>query len=243
MNSGERKLAPEAARSLGSRDRLILDAAVRYRMLTNDSIQQRFFTHATPNAVVKVTSRLVRSRWLAAHPLYQRRRYFTPGDRLVRQRGLPKSRVQPLGPQTLAAHYAVLRYCGARDGTKETPVIELATADELREALPWVPMPFHSRHHVIHHNSGGMHWRLVRTDMGGRADHVVRKVARDIGRLHQHSEFVSLLGAGRFQQVLLTPSVVKKQLLQRSLADRPWPRGLRFQIGVIPELFQLLGTY
>lgn len=243
MKSGERKVAHEAARSLGSRDRLILDAVVRYRMLTNESIHQRFFTHTTPNAVVKVTSRLVRSRWLSSHPLYQRRQYFTPGDRLVRQRGLPKSRVQPLGPQTLAAHYAVLRYCGVRAGTKDALVDELATTGELREALPWLPESFHSRHHVIHCDSQGLRWRLVRTDLGGRADHVVRKISRDIERLHQQPEFVSLLSAGRFQQVVLTPSAVKKQLLQRSLADRPWPRGLRFQIGVIPELFQLLGTY
>lgn len=243
MNSGERKPVSEAARSLGSRDRQILDAVVRYRMVTNESIYHRFFLHATPNAVVKVTSRLVRSRWLASHPLYQRRQYFTPGDRLVRQRGLPKSRIQPLGPQTLAAHFAVLRYCGASAATAEAPANELAVTAELRESLPWLPVSFHSRHHVVHRDSQGIRWRLIRTDMGGRADHVVRKIARDIERLHQQPEFVSLINTGRFQQVLLTPSTVKKQLLQRSLAERPWPSGLRFQIGVIPELFQLLGTY
>lgn len=242
MNFGERKPAPDAARSLGARDRLILDTVVRYRMVTNEAIHQWFFFHATPNAVVKVTSRLVRSRWLAAHPLYQRRQYFTPGDRLVRQRGLPKSRMQPLGPQTLAAHYAVLRYCGASTGVAEAPANELAVADEIRESLPWLPVSFHSRHHVIDRDSPGIRWRLIRTDMGGRADHVVRKIARDIERLHQQPEFVSMINAGRFQQVLLTPSTVKKQLLQRSLAERPWPSGLRFQIGVIPELFQLVGT-
>jgi hypothetical protein len=238
MRSGEAKTN---ARQMGSRDRQILDDIIRYRLINNHWILGRYLHGAKPNAAVKLSSRLAREGWITSHKLFQRERYFTAGPRLVRHRGLPVGRMRPLGTQALAVHYSALRYCSvAASVPAGTRLPQIATVEELKQSIPWLPPSFHGRAHVIDNSEGLTQWRLLRVDMGGRPDHVARKVTRDVNALLSLGEFGSLVTAGHFTQVVLCPSREKKRLIEQSLSDRPWPRGIRFQIGVIPELFQLL---
>lgn len=238
MKSGDGK---NPSRNMGSRDRQILEDIIRYRLITNHWILGRYLAGAKPNAAVKLSSRLTRDGWITSHKLFQRERYFTAGPRLVRHRGLPVGRTRPLGPQALAMHYSALRYCSVTAGVgSETRFPRIATAEELKEAMPWLPHAFHGRVHVLENTKGIIQWRLLRIDMGGRPDHVARKIIRDVNTLVPLREFSPLINAGHFTQVVLCPSREKKRLIEQSLSDRSWPRGIRFQIGVIPELFQLL---
>lgn len=240
MNSGKGKSSIRQSNELGSRDRLILEDVIRFRLVTNDWLHTRYMPDAKLNAVIKISGRLCREGWLTPHKLFQRRQYFTPGQRLVRQRGLPLAKTRPLGPQALALHFAVLRYCGSPGAG--TPEIQIATRDEVTRSFPWMPESIVGRPQVLIGFNADVQWRLLRIDMGGRPDHVARKISRDVKMLSEHEPFLQLLGQGRFTQVVLCPSTMKKRLIEQSLSERTWPRGIKFQIGFIPELFQLLAS-
>lgn len=241
MNSGRKSASNRNAKTLGSRDRQILEDVVRYRLITNDWILNRYLEEAKPNAAIKISNRLVREGWLTPHRLFQRKQYFTAGTSLVRKQGLPIGRTRPLGSQALAIHYAALRYC-ALSGVNSHQGTEprLATFEELKHLFSWLPQPLLYRPHVLSESKNGVDWKVLRIDMGGRPDHVARKIIGDIKHLEKHSEFTSVLNDRKFTQVVLCPSPNKKRLIEQALSDRTWPRGLRFQMGVLPELFQLL---
>ena len=49
-----------------------------------------------------------------------------------------------------------------------------------------------------------------------------------------------MIVAKRFVMVVLTASPAKQELIQKVIAKRQWPKGMRFQVYVVPELAQLL---
>jgi hypothetical protein len=49
-----------------------------------------------------------------------------------------------------------------------------------------------------------------------------------------------MVSRGQFTQVILCATLAKKRQVEQCLAERVWPKGIKFQIGVIPDLFQLL---
>ncbi len=237
MKSGKNQAGSSGRQDrLGARDRRIIDDIVRYRLTTNEFIQRRYLPHANINAAVKISGRLVRQGWLNAYPLYDKRQYFSVGLRLSKHFGTSVYRTRPLGPQALATHVSIARYvfCSARQNMR------VALPDELGEALPWLGNLKLSATSILEKGEGVPIWRLVRVDLGGRPDHIVRKCSAEIDRFKDCPEFVTMLSAGQFVNVVLTASHPKQQLIERALADHRWPSGIRFQIGIVPELFQLL---
>lgn len=229
--------------SLGKRDRAILDDVIRYRLITNAWVLDRYLSGAKPNAAVKLTGRLLRDGWLFGHPMIRRRRYFTAGVRLAKQRGLPLARTRPFGTQALATHLSVLRYCMGRDpGAANSDQLVLLRDEELRQRFPWVPGAVLRKPHVIGGEPNRPTWRILRVDLGGRPDHVVRKCVGDLTPLAECPEFPQLLAERRFIYVFLTASRHKKRTIEQALADRPWPSGIQFQIGLVCELAELIAT-
>jgi hypothetical protein len=227
---------------LGKRDRCILGDVTRYRLVTNEWVLARYVPGAKPNAAVKITGRLVRDGWLSSHRLYRRRNYFTAGQRLVRYRGLSPERLRPLGPQALASHYSLLRYCMAAEVSDSPAALpRLLTRQEVMTSLPWLPLTLVHRSHILLGPEANPNWRMVRVDLGGRPDHLARKVARDLTQLFECSEAPPEVAQGGFTQVVLCSSSGKKRLIEQALAARPWPKGTRFQLGIVPELVQLVG--
>lgn len=237
MRSGKNRAATAVGRQqLGARDRRIIDDIMRYRLTTNEFIQRRYLPQANINAAVKISGRLVRQGWLNAYPLYDKRQYFGVGPRLSKQFGISMYRTRPLGPQALATHVSIARYVFC----SSTKSMRLVSPDELIEAFPWLgdrKLPAAS---ILEQADGALVWRLVRVDLGGRPDHIARKCSAEIEPLKDCSEFQSVLEAGQFVNVVLTASRPKKQMIERALADHRWPTGIRFQIGIVPELLQLL---
>lgn len=224
-----------ARAELGKRDRRIVSDIARYRLTTNEFLHQRFMGHAQPNAVVKVTGRLVRQGWLSTYPLFDRQQYFVPGSKLVKLNGLPTSRTRPLGPQSLASLYAVAKYC-----FKAGVGGELATEVELRTAFPWMTEPMFNSPNLLASTDCEVTLRLVRIDLGGTPEHVSKKCVQDIVCRQTQAEFNQLVAAKRFVLVVLTASTTKQELIQKAIAKRQWPKGMRFHVWVVPELAQLL---
>ncbi len=224
-----------ARAELGKRDRHIIGDVVRYRLTTNEFIHQRYMSHAQPNAVVKVTGRLVRQGWLAAYPLLDRQQYYVPGSKLVKLHGLPISRARPLGPQSLAGLYAVAKYCNT-GGIRG----ELATEGELLVAFPWLTKSMLNSPQLIEPADGQVTLRLMRVDLGGTPEHVCKKCIQDVASRQAQSDFNQLVSAKRFVLVVLTATAAKQGLVQKAIAKRQWPKGMRFHVFVVPELAQLL---
>lgn len=236
MKFGNSSASRRAARSeLGKRDRQILADVIRYRLTTNDFVHRRYFAHAQANAVVKVTGRLVRQNWLTAHPLLDRQQYFMAGSRLTKLHGLPASRSKPLGPQALTTHYAIAKYCF----TANLP-LTLVDSVELQAAFPWISDELGNGTHVIEQANSALDLRLVRTDLGGTAEHIAKKCVQDIANRQKNTAFNALVSEKRFVLVVLTASPAKRQLIQQAIAKRQWPRGMRIQVFTIPELAQFV---
>ena len=207
---------------------------IRYRLTTNEFIHDRFLSHAQPNAVVKVTGRLVRQGWLQAHPLLDRQQYFVAGSKLVKLHGLPISRTRPLGPQSLASLFAIAKYC-----LTAGIAAQLATDDELIQTYTWMDKSLLHSPQLIERDGTVVTLRLVRVDLGGTPEHVGKKCVHDLSIRQPYVSFNQMVVAKRFVMVVLTASPAKQELIQKVIAKRQWPKGMRFQVYVVPELAQL----
>lgn len=236
MKSGKHTTIHQTARlELGKRDRMILADVIRHRLMTNDFLHKRYLSHVLPNAVVKITGRLVRQGWLNAFTLIDRQQYFVPGKRLTKLHGLPPSRSRPLGPQSLSSFYATAKYCFSSG--LET---QLATEAELRSQFPMLVGDSLSGTNVVEVCRPSVALRLIRVDLGGTPDHIHKKCVQDLSSRQTQPAFNELVSQKRFVIVILTASALKQELIQKSLAKRRWPNGMRFQVFVVPELAQFL---
>lgn len=155
-----------ATKHLSNRDRRIVDHTIRYRLTTNEVIQDLFLRGRQPNAVTKVTARLCHWGYLGKFPLVPPRSYFLPARRAVQEFGVPVAKTYPLGPQSLPTEYGVLAY--AASGGK--PLLRLTPA-ELRRHYPTFPDAWFDAAHCLRAETGSRTLlELVRIDLGGAAD-------------------------------------------------------------------------
>ncbi len=238
MKSGSGK-SSASRRALGKRDRQILKDVVRYRVLTNELVRFRHLPNSNINAATKVTSRLALSSWLQRHDYVDGRLYFVPGPALCQSLGLPKSRIRPLGPQTLVTAMAIANYC-----LQAAPTVKLLTPDEIAKSWHWIP----DKHRTIAHADEASDdstiatdslLRLIRVDLGGTPAHVAQKCQHDM-KVRLTKGYMQLLGERRLLYVILTATESKKQLIMREVKKRVWPSGTRFEVSIVDELCLLL---
>jgi len=236
MNSGDSNLG-RGRKQLGARDRRILDDVIRFRVLTNDLIQLLHMPEHKVNAVVKVTGRLVKTGWLANHPLIGRQQYFVVGNRTTMQFGLPNSRALPLGPQALSSWLSIANYCA-----NSKPRLSVLDRSDFEREYRWMPEKSRSGVYARETADADLALRHIRVDLGGTPEHVARKCNRD-SRVHVNiSGFVDLIAQCRLVSVVLTSSSSKKRLIEAALKKLDWPEKTRFQVTVTSDLFQLLGS-
>lgn len=234
MKSGNSNSSRRSNRAaLGRRDRGILSDVIRYRLTTNDFLHSRYFGHIQANAVVKITGRLVRQGWLNAYSLIDRRQYFVPGPKLIKAYGLPASRSRPLGPQSVSSQYAVAKY-SFTSGLN----LKLLTIEEFQHSFPSLDEFAGNGINILEGHGANATLRLVRVDLGGTPEHVSKKCVLDLAARQKNGAFNELVAAKRFVLVVLTASSIKQELIQQAVAKRRWPRGIRFQVFVVPELAQ-----
>ena len=220
---------------LNTRDRKILDQVARYRLTTNAVLRATLFAKSKPNAVAKVTARLVCDGWLRAFPFIGSRRYFVLTRSATQACGVGEERANPLGSQALPTEAAVLEYClsGVRKRERLTP-------NELVAKFPDWPHALRAAPHAL--DEKGV-LELIRVDLGAPADHVARKCLADITRRLAVPECEQLIRAGRLKLVVLTPSAEKADAIRRSLAAKELPETLTVHLAVIPDLLHLEAQY
>ncbi len=227
----------EGSRSndLGDRDRLILDDIELSKMTTNEFVLRQFMPNAKPNAVVKVTGRLIQQGWINAFPLFDRQKYFVLGSSTIKLRGLSTSKSRPLGPQTLASAYAIKKYFARTD-----PSLRLATDVQLQERFMWMDKPQLNTPQAIESNGSEDVLRIVRVDLGGPPKYIAKKCIRDLSSRQTKPEFNQLVSSSRVVLVVITSSEQKQDHIKTAIAKTKWPNVLRFQVYVVPELFHFL---
>lgn len=220
---------------LTQRDQRIMQHISRYRITTNEVLSRTVLEESSPNAIVKVTRRLCRLGYLRKFPLMHPQCYFTPGDRAVRELGIPSHRTQPLGPQSLPTEFAVLAF--ALLGKSEHRRLTVA---EMRERYSWMSDALAESAHCLSTESGREILESIRVDLGAAADHIARKCDADLQVRVAIKEFYPLIARKRFRAVVLTATTEKAAAIERSLSDHVWPKGYAFHLAVVPELLHLI---
>jgi len=227
----------ELKRQLGSRDRAIIEDAMRMRLTTNFIVRKRHMEKLTDNAVSKITARLASNRWLNSHQLGGRRVYFTPGPRTVLAYDLSPKAIRPLGSQAFPTCLAIASYFAELGGG-----FQVAYASEIQNAFHWMSEDLANNTHFIQSVADALELKLIRVDLGGSVKHIVSKCEADLEKRNGIQEFRDLMSARRFVLLLLTTTQQKASFLRGELAAKRWPNGLRFQIAVVPELLTAIGV-
>ena len=81
---------------------------------------------------------------------------------------------------------------------------------------------------------------LIRVDLGGSADHVVRKCTHDIERRFTLAPFQQIFRTQQFRLVVITGTAPKAAAIRASVANQHWPEGLAVHLSVVFDLFPLL---
>lgn len=124
--------SPSPPPELQARDIELLEHVRRYRITVPQALATLTgFQGLAPNAITKVTSRLVNRGYLSRHTLFYPRHYFMLGREAARMYQLwPGRWCDALGMQALANDYGSLYFCRLM-----SPLRERITQDELRQSF------------------------------------------------------------------------------------------------------------
>jgi hypothetical protein len=199
-------------------------------------VQQQFFSGQGPTAAVKVISRLCRVGLLKRIKILRREQCFVLTNRSAKVLGHSiRQRTTP-GPQALPIDFAALMYATA------SPVRKRLTPQELKSAFPWMTRALASLPHCLDASSSDSPClELLRTDLGGKPDHVARKCETDVRKRCDIAAFQDLLRRNCFRLVVITTTEGKAQLIRDALDGRVWPDGLMIHLAVLPHLSTFLG--
>ncbi len=113
---------------LVDRDYDILDHLRRYRLTTREVLHRLFFADCEPNAVTKVTSRLVDHGFLNRYELYTGRSYYVIGPESAKLLGISLKKCKPLGTQALPREYGILLFCCMTPTPRERLLVSDSTS-------------------------------------------------------------------------------------------------------------------
>jgi hypothetical protein len=116
------------------------------------------------------------------------------------------------------------------------------TPPELKTTFPWTNRALASLPHCLDvalEDSPCL--ELLRTDLGGKPDHVARKCEADIQMRRDIPAFQDLLRLGSFRLVVITTSQGKADLIREAIDGHVWPDGLLIHLAVLPQLSSFLG--
>ena len=239
----------------GERDRDILEHVSRYRLSTPEILFSLFFEAdaVAPNAVTKVTSRLVERDFLRRFDLYDSHHYFTLGKRGAKAVGVNLKRVgAALGKQTLYKELGVLYLCNCPRAERER--LARQQVDPTYVPTTWerlVQSEIHADYPELYHRGNdrscycldsskrGEVPGLIWVDGGGDVDHVLRKVQQDL--IAPRLELPGLrerIEQGRFVVSVVTYLDEKRRQLIAAIPTLRTP--VNFRVVVVPEIFPLL---
>ena len=218
--------------AISERDREIINHVARYRLTTTSVLCSPQLLDLTPRAARKTLRRLSELEYIASYPLIHPLRYYVLGKRATKALGLTSHRSFPLGPQSLPTEYATLIHATQA----KQPRQRLKRAEVLSH-YPWLPKPLATATHCRESMSGII--ELVRVDLGGTPDHIVRKCVRDLHARLCISEFVPVVRSGQFRLVIVTATAEKGTALRQAIDRHELPVGLPIHFSIVPQLLSL----
>jgi hypothetical protein len=222
---------------LQDRDYEILQHVFTYRASTRDVLHRLFFSDSDPNAVTKVTTRLIEGRFLQRFPLPGNSAYFRLGSAGSRIVGGMRKCVEPLGVQALYTNLAILGFCFDQHTNRRR-----MTVSEIQKELPQlIQKQTEPSQYVLDAADGQFRLTFVRVDGGGTSDHVVRKIRDDIQRRLPNAMIASLIHMRQFSISCVTYSDTKKEDIERRLQREEFVCDVEVQ--VVPQLSSILGTF
>ncbi|MEZ5940294.1 MAG: hypothetical protein R3C18_02805 [Planctomycetaceae bacterium] len=222
----------QSVRRIKARNRRLLEHVARYRLTTVEALCRVVIPGLSANAVSKTVNRICDSGLLKKFTLIHPTRYYILSEAGAKALGVGIHRCAPLGPQSLPMEYAVLAYATlGKEGRQRL------TLEEVQHLCPWLPTPLAQAHHCFDERQQVL--ELVRTDLGGPADHVARKSFADLTARRRIPEFNQLIQANRFRLVVITATKEKSSAIKRSLDRHDWPAGLALHLPVVPQLLSL----
>lgn len=214
------------------RDRKFIDFVDRYQMATNRVFATQLLAGRSLNAVAKVTARLCSINLLARYTLFPPETYFRLGNRATSLLGMSPRYAEPLGPQSLPTNYATLIYATSENATRR----RLTTLD-LNQYMPWLPSDLSHSPYCVDANGS---LELIRVDLGGSPQHVVRKTVAAAEERIDVPQISDLAAAARFQVVVLTTSDERARAIAKGLGASGCTNSVRVHIAAIPRLSYLL---
>ena len=225
------------SRRLQDRDYEILEHIFQYRVTTREVLRRQFFSDSEPNAVTKVTSRLVDGRFLQRFPLPGNSSYFRLGPAGVRIVGGQRKCAEPLNIQSLYNNLGILGFCFGSSNNRRRMTVAEVKAD-LPELLQKKVEP---TQYVLDAGEQGSRLTFVRVDGGGTGDHVVRKIRADIQKRIANPLCASLMQDRQFAIACVTYCDTKKADIDRRLSVEAL--ACPVFVEVVPLLNDLLGTF
>jgi hypothetical protein len=205
-------------------------------MTTREVLHALFFKESELNAVTKVTSRLADYKFLNGYDFHSGKKYFVFGPAGAKLFGISPKKCGSIGPQALAQKYGALQFCCVGEVPREKLLVH-----ELAAHLPSIKGK-HLRASSFYIDTQGERPCLaqMRVDLGGPADHIVRKCRADLEQqivLPQISELVKL---DQFMMAIITTSKQKKDDIEDALLRHSWP--VTFRVEAVPDLAALLAS-
>lgn len=219
---------------LSDRDWEILDLILRYRIVTAEILHGLYFDDSEPNAVTKVTSRLVRHGFLARHRFLSQRSYFTLGKEACKILGASSKKTQSLGPQALATEFGMLAFCFQTKPYRK----RLKVTDIHRHDDTLIARGLDSSHYYFDISEDGTkRFGLVRVEQGSTPSLIARRCDHELRKRLKIPSFKRLINNDQFVITVVTSTEQKKEEIHIHLRKRRWRVQLR--ISVVPELIQL----
>ncbi len=221
---------------LSGRDFAVLHHVLRYRLTTIAALCRTVLPGLSANAAGKIVNRLCAAGYLQKYDMVHPGKYYVLGDQGVRLLGAGGHRTVSLGPQSLPTEYAVLAYATLGQHQRRR-----LTSDEVSLRCPGLKRSLADAPHCEDPTRGVL--ELVRVDLGGPVDHVVRKCHRDLVRRYRFPHFARLVTQGEFRLAVITTTSAKAAAIRQSLDRRDWPGGLMIHFSVIPELLTIMTSH
>ncbi len=219
---------------LVDRDYDILEHVQRYRLTTRQVLHTLFFDDSEPNAVTKVTSRLVNGKFLNRYDLHSGKSYFVCGSAAAKIFGLSPKKCAPLGPQALFEQYAILQFCIFGKTRRERLLVR-----EVADNLPSLQgKGLRAGSFYLDRQNDVTRLAAMRVDHGAPSAHIVRKCRAELERLIGLPTIADLVQRRQFMFAIITSTDQKVSDIQQSLRRHTWP--IPFRVEAAPDLAALL---
>ena len=221
--------------SYKDRDQAILEHVARYRITTNEILQNLFFEGARENTK-NVVKRLTKQDLLHSQPLYGKKVYYQLTTAGAERVGLPREAAQALGSQSLRRCYGVLGFCHQTNEAQAKPRRRLAPG-ELAEAFPDLVENLSSEQHDYYLDHDGKTVRLgfIKVDYGGDHKGLLRHCRQFVTEKARKTPVLKELVANElFVVAIVTGEESKRQAFYTALKQKPLPVWTRVE--VFPDL-------